>query len=170
LCQNQGVMITNESVEVACNEVSEYSEEKMAIEFERFFKTQPDLCEFIAELTTDSDQKIQELSLFLSYMIYKVVEVDRPEEIPAVSHESIEAAFRESEAWIERMNEAENDQDVPASLLSGLEDDTEPNLLQYVISEINEPMEDGTQLADEEKGEVFFVLKTVIASLIGGTI
>src|SRR5580700_2734930 len=102
-------MITNESVEVACNEVSEYSEEKMATEFERFFKTQPDLCEFIAELTTDSDQRIQELSLFLSYMIYKVVEVDRPAEIPAVSHDSIEAAFRESEAWIERMNEAESD-------------------------------------------------------------
>jgi len=37
--------------------------------------------------------------------------------------------------------------------------------LQYVISELNEPMEDGAELDDEEKGEVFFVLKTVISSL-----
>jgi hypothetical protein len=38
-------------------------------------------------------------------------------------------------------------------------------LVQYVISELNQPLEDGKVLEDEEKGEVFFVLKTVISSL-----
>ena len=42
-------------------------------------------------------------------------------------------------------------------------------MLQYVISEINEPLEDGTELDDEEKGEVFFVLKTVISSFSSRT-
>jgi len=157
------VMITNQYVDQACAEVSLYSEEVMASEFERFFKTQPGLCDFVTELTTESDQRIQELALFLSYMVYKVVEAARPE-IAAVSPESIEAAFHRSEAWIEKMNEAQSE-DLSSSILSGLEKDTEPNLLQYVISEINEPLENGTQLTDEEKGEVFFVLKTVISSL-----
>ena len=40
--------------------------------------------------------------------------------------------------------------------------------LNRVISELNEPTEDGVELNDEEKGEVFFVLKTVISSLCSG--
>jgi hypothetical protein len=40
----------------------------------------------------------------------------------------------------------------------------EPHLIEYVVSELNEPLEDGTVLEDEQKGEVFFVLKTVISS------
>jgi hypothetical protein len=51
------------------------------------------------------------------------------------------------------------------SIVSSLQKDTEPHLLQYVISELNEPLENGVELNDEEKGEIFFVLKTVIASL-----
>jgi hypothetical protein len=157
-------MINNEAVERACTEVSEYSEEQMAVEFERFFKVQPNLCEFIAELTQDSGQKIQELSLFLSYMTFKAVEETEPT-VSTVSPESIEAAFRETEAWIDGINQAENPE-VPSAVLSNLAADTEPHLLQYVISEINQPQEDGTQFADEQKGEVFFVLKTVISALL----
>ena len=52
-----------------------------------------------------------------------------------------------------------------STIAASLNQDTEPFLLQYVISELNEPMEDGVELNDEEKGEVFFVLKTIIASV-----
>jgi hypothetical protein len=54
------------------------------------------------------------------------------------------------------------------AIVRSLQRDTEPHLLQYVISELNEPMEDGAELNDEEKGEVFFVLKTVISSFCRG--
>jgi hypothetical protein len=37
--------------------------------------------------------------------------------------------------------------------------------LQYVIAELNESLDDNIELTDEEKGEVFFILKTVISSL-----
>jgi len=157
-------MITSDAVEKACTEVGDYSEQQMASEFERFFKAQPDLCDFIVELTGESDQKIQELSLFLSYMIFKSVEKADPAEVPAVTHSMIENAFRESERWIETINQVEG-KDVPSSILSGLGTDSEPHLLQYVISEINQTLNDGSDLADEEKGEVFFVLKTVISTL-----
>ena len=162
--QLPGVMITNAVVEQACNEVSGYSEEQMASEFERFFTTQPDLCDFVSELTSESDQKIQELSLFLSYMVFKAVEKSEPRQAPRATREAIETAFHESENWIEKVNEVESG-NAQASILSNISVDAEPHLLQYVISEINQPMDDETQLGDEQKGEVFFVLKTVISTL-----
>ena len=136
----------------------------MDSEFERFFKSQPELCDFIVELTQDSEQRIQELSLFLSYMVFKAVENGQQNALPVVTHESIESAMHQSETWIEKINEAEGSE-TKSSLLSSLADDGEPYLLQYVLSEINQPLDEGAPLTDEEKGEVFFVLKTVIATL-----
>src|SRR6266849_4823699 len=69
------LMVNGESVEKACCEVGEYSDEQMVNEFDRFFRAQPAICDFIVELTHESGQKIQELSLFLSYMIFKTTEV-----------------------------------------------------------------------------------------------
>ena len=63
-----------------------------------------------------------------------------------------------------RISETEGVQ-LQSAIAASLQKDTEPFLLQYIISELNESMEDGADLNDEEKGEVFFVLKTVISSL-----
>jgi hypothetical protein len=158
------IMITTESVEKACSQVGEYSDETMAGEFERFFKEQPAICDFVVELTHDSGQQIQELSLFLSYMVFKALEVGSTGAVTSVTRENIEAAYRDSESWIDRMSQAEGPE-LQSELASSFNRDTEPFLLQYVISELNEPMEDGTELDDNGKGEVFFLLKTVIASL-----
>src|SRR5436190_11943968 len=150
-------MITSELVDDACSEVNGYSDERMMKEFDAFFKEQPSICDFITELTSESAMKIQELALFMSYMVYKAVKKGTPAPVPAVPAERIEEAYRESEGWIERINQGAEVSDMPV--------DTEPYLIQYVISELNQPLEDGSLLEDEQKGEVFFVLKTVISSL-----
>jgi len=149
-------MISSELVDQACLEVNGYPEERMMAEFDAFFREQPSICDFVTEVTSESSLKLQELSLFLSYMIFKTVKVGQPGVFPAVSPENIESAYRESEEWIDRINQGGEDLQIP---------DPEPFLTQYVISELNQPLEDGTLLDDEEKGEVFFVLKTVISSL-----
>jgi hypothetical protein len=85
-----------------------------------------------------------------------------PETLAPVTPDRIEAAYRENELWIERINEDGEDARIPA--------EPEPHLVQYIISELNQPLEDGKLLEDEEKGEVFFVLKTVISSLTRSTL
>jgi hypothetical protein len=150
-------MISSELVDQACSEVNGYAEDRMMTEFDTFFKEQPSICDFITELTSESSLQIQELSLFLSYMVFKTVKMSKTDTLAAVTPENIESAYRESEMWIDRINEEGDRAQIPA--------DTEPYLIQYVISELNQPLEDGTLLGDEEKGEVFFVLKTVISSL-----
>jgi hypothetical protein len=150
-------MITSDLVDRACSEVNGYTDDRMMTEFDAFFKEQPSVCDFIAELTSESSMQIQELSLFLSYMVFKAVKLGQPDSVAPVSAQNIEAAYRESETWIDRINEDGDRAQIPA--------DPEPHLIQYIISELNQPLENGTLLEDEEKGEVFFVLKTVISSL-----
>jgi hypothetical protein len=96
-------------------------------------------------------------------MIFKAVEAAEPN-LPLVNPNKIEQAWRESESWIDRVNQAGNGE-LQSAISSGLEADTEPYLLQYIIAELNQSSENGTELKDEEKGEVFFVLRTVISSL-----
>jgi hypothetical protein len=159
-------MITSTSVEKACSEVGQLTDEQMASEFDRFFKAQPAVCEFIVELTHESGQKIQEMSLFLSYMVFKTVEVSNPSAMTMVQPEDIETAYRQTESWVTHVSEARGN--LQNTIAQSLQQDTEPYLLQYVISELNEPTEDGLELNDEEKGEVFFVLKTIISSMTRG--
>lgn len=156
-------MITGESVQRACSEVGEYSDETMVGEFDRFFSHQPAICDFVVELTHESGPKIQELSLFLSYMVFKAIEMDETS-VTSVTPAEIEAAYHDSESWVEKFGQAEGGE-LPAAIAETLQKEAEPHLLRYVISELNEPLDDGMELDDEEKGEVFFVLKTVISSL-----
>ena len=157
-------MISGGSVEKACSEVGEFSDEKMVEEFDRFFRAQPAICDFVVELTHESGQKVQELSLFLAYMVFRAIETETPDPVTKVTPEIIEAGYRETESWMERISQSEGTE-LQSSVAATLQRDAEPYLLQYVISELNEPMEDGSELDDEEKGEVFFVVKTVISSL-----
>ena len=157
-------MITSESVEKACSEVGEYTDDHMVNEFDRFFRAQPAVCEFIVELTHESGHKIQELTLFLSYMIFKALEIERTGAVNVIKPEDIEAAYRETESWMTQISQAEGDA-LQSAIAASLQVDSEPHLLQYIVSELNEPMEDGAELTDEEKGEVFFLLKTIISSL-----
>src|SRR5437899_1205167 len=157
-------MISGGSVEKACSEVGEFSDEKMVEEFDRFFRAQPAICDFVVELTHESGQKVQELSLFLAYMVFRAIETETPDSVTKVTPETIEAGYRETESWMERISESEGTE-LQSAIAASLQRDAEPYLLQYVISELNEPMEGGGELDEEEKGEVFFVVKTVISSL-----
>src|SRR6187455_28869 len=98
-------MITSKLVDDACSEVNSYTDDRMMKEFDAFFKEQPSICDFITELTSESALKLQELALFMSYMVYKAIKKGMPEEVAPVSPEVIEAAYKESEGWIERINQ-----------------------------------------------------------------
>src|SRR5215207_7686550 len=128
-------MITSDLVDQACSEVNGYPDDRMMKEFDAFFKEQPSICDFITELTSESSMPIQELSLFLSYMVFKTIKMGQTGALDPVTPENIEAAYRESETWIDRLSQEGDRAQIPA--------DPEPYLIQYVISELNQPLEDG---------------------------
>lgn len=160
-------MVSGKSVETACLEVGRFTDDNMVGEFDRFFRAQPAICEFIIELTSGSGHKIQELSLFLAYIVFKALEIEQPGSATPITHEALESAYRHTESWLARIGEAGNTE-LQSAISASLGEDTQPFLLQYIISELNEPVEDGDELNDEEKGEVFFILKTIIGSIDQG--
>jgi hypothetical protein len=159
-------MISKEYVERVSVEAHRYSDEQMAGELHQFFEEQTAMCEFIAEVTTESSPEVQELSFSLSYVIFKAAKLGSNGALAAVPADRVEAAYHEAESWVDRIHQAAETDAVPG-LLRDIEDEPEPHLIRYVISELNQPLENGDQLEDEEKGEVFFVLKVVIGSLAG---
>ena len=161
-------MVSNECVEEAFTTINHYSDEEMHREFERFFLGQPALCDFVMELTSESGQIIQGLTLFMSYIVLKATELSVDGNLDVVVPTSVEQAYRESEAWIEKMTQVV-ETELGSAMASMAPEELEPHLLEYVVSTLNDPLEDGTELTDEQKGEVFLALKTVIASVSRST-
>src|SRR5262249_7298634 len=126
-------MISAESVEKACSEVGEYTDDNMVDEFDRFFRAQPAVCEFIVEVTQQSGQRIQELALFLSYMVFKAKQMEQSETVAAVTQDDLESAYRDTESWMAQVGQAAP-AELQGAIAASLKHDTEPYVLQYVIS------------------------------------
>jgi hypothetical protein len=77
---------------------------------------------------------------------------------------AIADACRESQEWMQRMSRIDAGQFDDAS---AADMGNEPYLLGFVVAEVEDAVEDGLDLGDPEKATVFFVLKTVIASMTG---
>jgi hypothetical protein len=158
-------VIRKQSIEKIRSAVAECPDELLEREFDAFFVEQPEVCSFVMDVTSASTQTVRELSLFLSYVVYRVIRDDLGLGVP-VSPEGIESACRESQEWIQRLGSLDAEQ-FGAESASAVGD--ELYLLGFVVSEVQAALEDGMTLADEEKGTIFFVLKTVIACMKTGS-
>jgi hypothetical protein len=133
--------------------VGEYTDDQMMSEFDRFFQNQPGICDFVAELTSESTSEIQELSLFLAYMVFKAAEAaerDASGSLKEVSAEQI-GIPPSMKVILDRTNRAGTGRtEFPGP------DDSEPFLVQYVISELQPASRRRNAPGRRTKGEVFF--------------
>ncbi len=151
-------VIGPEIIERVRERVAGFPDDVLDGEFEAFFSKQPEICDFVTDLTSESGQQARELALFLVYMVHKAVEEGRSKDPERVEAQTITSACGESREWIETMNGLDG-ADIDRSSVSGR--DGELHLLGFVIAEMNEA---GPELSEEEKGTILFVLKTVISS------
>jgi hypothetical protein len=154
-------MVEKQTIERIRTHVANCSDETLEQEFDQFFARQSEVCNFVMDVTSSSSQRVRELSLYLSYVTYKALSEDTGLTTP-VGAEVIVNASRESQEWIQRVSEMNADQ---FSSATASEVGNEPYLLGFVIGEVQDAVEDGLDLGEEEKGTIFFVLKTVIASM-----
>ncbi len=158
-------MVSKPTIEKIQGDVADYSAETLELEFDRFFRDQPEICDFVMDLTSTTSQRVREISLYLGYVVYKSLEETYRDALSEATPETIAAASVESRLWMERMN-VSGPSDDPTSGLR-IEAD-EPVLLGFVVSEVEEAITDGLEMKEEEMGAVFFAMKTVIASLSPG--
>ena len=155
-------MVERQIIETIRTETADCSEDVLEREFEEFFKNQLAVCNFVMDLTSTRNHSAGELALYMSYVVYKAILLDRDGSLGPVTSEEIADACRASGDWVHRMSDAE-ETGVQSPSLSNL--NNERCLISYVISEVHDALKGGLDLKEEEKGAVFFVLTAVIASL-----
>ena len=155
-------MVTQDTIQQVRIALAKSSAKGLESEFANFFKDQPALTDFVMELTSTSRQSVSQLSLFMSYVVYKSVLLEAGGSLEEITGDRIAHASHKSEDWVHEMSQSQA-WTLPASALSEVSE--ELPLISYVISEIHEADIDGLNLEEEEKGAVFFVLTSVIASL-----
>ncbi len=158
-------MVSKPTIEKIQTDVADYPDEALELEFDRFFRDQPEICDFVMDLTSTTGQRVREISLYLGYVVYKSLEATYGNALVEATPETIAAASVESQLWMERMHGSGPSDDPTLELQ--IEAD-EPVLLGFVVSEVEDAIADGLEMKEEEVGAVFFAMKTVIASLSPG--
>lgn len=92
--------ITGEVIETVLCEFDAYSESQMHQEANRFLRQQPHLTQFIYEFTEGFRPQAQQLSLYLSYFLWKVCIRAWGSKLPRVTWQAFYHAFiKERKAW-----------------------------------------------------------------------
>lgn len=158
----RAIIIERTTIEKVQETVSNLSDEALTIDFDEFFSKQPEICEFVTELMSESGQQARDLCLFLSYLVYKAaVEATSVHELPT-NAKTITEAYKESRLWIDKMSGL-SEVEIDRLTVSG--QDGQFHLLGFVIGEINMAIAEGLTLNEQEQGKMLFILKTVISSL-----
>ena len=129
--------------------------EQLDQSYDRFFQAQPHLLQFLVRLTGDHD-RIHELVMHLSFLVFKSYEAEYPGEAVTVKREDFEAVWNQARSWIAQFFSPHTTDDHV---------ETEPILLTYFINLLETPLKDGTQYTASEQRDVLFVVKTVMLAL-----
>jgi hypothetical protein len=143
--------IPSEIVEKVCSELDRYSESRMREEAGRFLRQQPHLVQFLQEFTADFHPEIQQFSLYLSYLIWKICGRGWGNKVPKLTWELCYQSFlKERQIWKEGrpLSQRKNNQ---------------PYLLQCLKTFLEED-HNGIFKKDVERGSLFLILKSVISA------
>ncbi|MEW6095233.1 MAG: hypothetical protein AB1567_01720 [bacterium] len=75
----------------------------MIKETKRFSKVQPHIMEFIMTFCQDLDEDAQELGLYITYVLFRMIEKGSGKKLPQISPEEIIKAYESNEKMFESM-------------------------------------------------------------------
>ena len=154
-------LIPKKIVDQTWPEVSEYSVSKMVKETKRFGKAQPHIMGFIIEFCQDLDEEAQELALYLTYVLFRMIEKGYGKRtLPQISPEDVIEAYEANERLFESM-EGVDDRFIERWIRHSGELKKQPYLFQYVVEALYEEGEE-LELDEETHGYLLILLKTVI--------
>lgn len=121
---------------------------------------QPELLAFMTELTKEMDQEVKELGIYIFFVVYRMFQKAKGK-LKKISSEEITKCYEYNESLMERLEEAhEKFLDRAASIQIS----KQPYVVKYVVDALveEEEGEGALTLAEEQKGFLFLLLKTVI--------
>ena len=140
---------------------SDLDAEQASEEMMKFATAQPDVLGFTNAFSEELREEAQEVLIFLTFVIYRVFETAAADPIPTISPEAIVAKYEDNQSLIVGLDEKD---DTSFEELASLETANQPHLFGYIteaLLEEDDPNDD-IELDDEEFGEIFMLLKTII--------
>lgn len=157
--------ISEAMVEETWMEMAELPPEEAQNQVQGVWKRQPELMQFLMELTEELSQGASELAFYLFFVVVRMFEKAYGQGIQEVMAEQILESFEANQDFLERLA------GINDPLLERLMDPAlwdQPYVLRYVVEalmEASENEEDPIELSEQEFGYLFLLLKTVIDSL-----
>jgi|YelNatPaOPRAMG01_1025707.scaffolds.fasta_scaffold08345_4 hypothetical protein len=161
--------ISQEMVEQTWMEVGNLPPHDAQKQMTQVLRKQPELMQFVFELTEDLSEEAHELAFYLFFVVVKMFEKAYGDKVGVVTAESIVQSFEANQDLLERLAQV-HEKFLERLSEPGLWD--QPYVLRYVVEallEAAESEEDPVPLSEEEFGFLFLVLKTVIDSLHNAT-
>jgi hypothetical protein len=124
-------------------------------------KNQPNLLAFMMEFTRDLDQEVQELAIYMFYVVCRMFQKSSKKSLKRISPEEIINCYEKTERFIESLEGAHERflERIAETQLSG-----QPYVMKYVVEALMEAPEeeDPVALSEEDTGYLFLLLKTVV--------
>lgn len=155
-CIDEG---TVESVwqNVAGLDIEQASEEMM-----KFATAQPGLLGFTTAFSEELRVEAQEIATYLLFVVYRMFETAAKTPIPQIEDDAIVAKYEANQSL---MLGLESKEESVFAEMAELETAHQPHVFGYIteaLLEEDEDEDDDVKLTDEEFGEIFMLLKTVI--------
>jgi hypothetical protein len=154
--------VSAEIVESTWRDVASLSPGKAQRLMEEAADQQPALLAYVLASTAHSRDDVQELAVYLYFVVLKAFERAAGDSLSAVSTSEVNRVDAENEFEFERL--AGEDQRFLIRAAEG-EISAEPFVMRYVVEALMEDSD--SDLDDEELGILFFTLKTVVNALSG---
>jgi hypothetical protein len=153
------------TVESVWQTVSGLDIEQASDEMMKFAQSQPDLLGFATAFSEELRVEAQEIVTYLLFVVYRMFEAAAEKPIPQIDMDDIVAKYEDNQSLM--LGLESKDEKVFAEM-ADLETAHQPHIFGYItealLEEENDDDDDDeeVQLTDEEFGEIFMLLKTVI--------
>ena len=124
-------------------------------------KNQPNLLAFMMEFTRDLDQEVQELAIYMFYVVCRMFQKSSKKSLKRISPEEIINCYEKTERFIESL---EGTHERFFERIAKVQLSEQPYVMKYVVEALMEAPEeeDPVILTKDDVGYLFLLFKTVV--------
>jgi len=151
-------------MEETWQEVGRFDPVRASKEMMKAGDSQPELLAFMMEFTQDLDLEIQELAIYMFFVVYRVFQKNSGKKIKQIPAEDIIECYEDNENLMQSLEGAH---DKFFERIARVQLARQPYVMKYVIDTLIETPEDEdpAALAEDDVGILFLLLKTVVEAL-----
>jgi hypothetical protein len=153
--------ISKELMDETWQEFAGFSSVRARKEMIKVNKNQPNLLAFMMEFTQDLDREVQELAIYMFYVVCRMFQKSSKKSLKRISPEEIINCYEKTERFIESLEGTHERffERIAEAQLSG-----QPYVMKYVVETLMEAPEEEYPivLTEDDIGYLFLLFKTVV--------